>query len=156
MMMLRIIHEAPGLTTSQLGARLLIGADSADYHARRLAKSGLIIRECTTRGTYHYAQGCAGSREARCFARLPPSVHEALRLVECEPGAAFNELKLMTTLRPGGLRWALARAHGLGLIEVRRRLSKHYFSLSPAGTELLEPVRAAAAAPLAALDKEGG
>jgi DNA-binding transcriptional ArsR family regulator len=141
---LRLIRKEPGLCTRELAQRVGVGWDSADYHARRLARAGVIVRERAPRKVLHFARMRGPSEAARRWAALPPSTRTTLRLLETAPDSCVLELLGRCNLHDGGLRWALDVALKLGLVEARRFGRRHYYRLSAAGLEL---VRAAATAP---------
>jgi predicted transcriptional regulator len=148
--MMRLVRAEPGITTAALARRMGISNDVADYHARRLARAGLLVRERSAKGILHFARLQGPSEDARRWASLPASVRSVLSALEADPDFCALELQPRVPLRMGGLRWALYAAHDLGLVEARKVDRRHFYRLTNAGSALVRAGRPALEAAVAA------
>lgn len=109
--------ENPGARPSDVADRFGIHPSTADYHLRRLADEGAIVRERVGRQLHHYPLGEGWCEDSRAMhARLTPAGRALVRLA-LDRGVVSRRAVVGRGFSRSATRWALERMREAGLLE---------------------------------------
>lgn len=111
------LRESPGARPSDVAEAFSIHPSTADYHLRRMADEGTIVRERVGRQLHHYPHGDGWCKDARAVhARLTPAGRALVKQL-LDRGIVSRRAVVEHGFSRSATRWAIDQMQEAGVIQ---------------------------------------
>ncbi len=127
------IESNPGASLQELADALGVTRTAANYHVRRLVRSGTVRQVRQGRRVLHFGPvRNTPLRDTVMAALRQQRVRELLQMLMQDPTASWRELAAALDVTPRAVRWHVRRLEEEGLIEVHEvGVRAHHVGLHP-------------------------
>jgi DNA-binding transcriptional ArsR family regulator len=128
---IRTLHERPGLNIDELAAVMGVRRTAANHHVRILERAGMVVRVRQARHQLHFAGDTTRfERHMLCILRVSSVLDVSRLLFDGEPPSS-SRLAAALDVTPRTVRRALRILANEGLLKVEERLNERVAHLHP-------------------------